>query len=100
MISVEFSFQGWSMVLPKVAAGDPFERVHEAGNGQGGRIVDQKVDMVGFPVELHQGRAHIRAHHAHDTFHVRQHAGGKHAPAIFGYEDQVGVQCMNDVATS
>ncbi len=78
--------------LPQPAGGHPLEAVDQPGDGHGGREVHQQVDMLGFPVELGQLRAEVRAHVPHDLLHPLQVSGTEYLVPVLGDENQVDMQ--------
>jgi hypothetical protein len=60
--------------------------------------VHEQVDVVGFAVELAQLGAEAGADVTRDLFAASQDGVGERAAPIFGDEDQMGVQTVDDTA--
>ena len=71
---------------------DALEAVDEVGHGDLGRVVDDKVDVVGVPVELGQLSAEVGADFPEDRPEVAQVLVVEHRRAVLGDKDQVDVE--------
>lgn len=86
-------------LLPQAAGRDPFEAVDQCGELNGRWIVNQKVYVVGFAVELGERCAELVAHLCHDRFASCQHRICESSSAIFGDKDQVRVEVVHNATT-
>src|SRR6266581_9283995 len=86
--------------LPQPAGGHSLEAVDQPGDGHGWREVHQQVDVPGFPVELGQLRAVVRAHVPHDLLHPLQVNRAEHLVPVLGDEDQVNMKDEDTVPAS
>jgi hypothetical protein len=71
---------------------DALEAVDEVGHGDLGRVVDDKVDVVGVPVELGQLSAEVGADFPEDRPEVAQVLVVEHRGAVPCDKDQVDVE--------
>ena len=78
--------------------GAAFESLGQNGNCQGGWIGQQKVDVVGFAVELHQLDVELGADRTHGVLAEGEHLPGEHPAAILRHENKVGVQQRHAVS--
>jgi len=54
--------------------------VYQCGDGQGGRVGDQQMDVVGLAVEFHQFGVELGAHRAHGVLAEGEHLPGPESP--------------------
>src|SRR5215472_6932323 len=86
--------------LPQPPRGHPFEAVDQPGDGDGGREVHQQVDMLGFPVELAEVCAEVRAYVPYDLLHPLQVSGTEYLVPVLGDENQMDMQEEDTVFAS
>jgi uncharacterized protein (DUF849 family) len=75
-----------------LAGGDPYEGIHQHGDGYLRRVLGQQVDVVVIPVALRLAGAEVTSGFGE---HVRQVDGvvsDERATPVFGHEDQVSVE--------
>jgi hypothetical protein len=86
-------------LLAHHATGDAFEAVHQIRQGDLGRVVDQQVNVIRLPAELHQSRLEVLSHRAQDALQCRHVLLPKNTTAILRHKDQVHVDFKNAVST-
>ena len=74
----------------------PLRGADQPGQRHFGRVVHEQVDVVVFAVELDQFGLEVRAHGAHGFFASCEDSVGERAAPVFGCEDQVGVEGVDD----
>ena len=70
----------------------PLEGVHQGRDGDLGRVIDQRVDMIVFAVELPQLRADVTADLPHRVLAAAEHARVEHAAPVLRHKDQMHVE--------
>ncbi len=76
------------------------EGVHQRGDRDFRRVLDQQVHVVVLPAALGQGRAEVVAHLPEHVLEIVDHVPGQDVPPVFRHEDQVNVQGGNNVPAS
>ena len=79
---------------------DAFEGVHQRRDGHLGRVLDQQMHMVVFPVALDQDGPEVLAHLPEHISQVADVLPVQDAAPVLGHEDQVDVQGGNNVPAS
>ena len=79
-------------------AGCSFEAVDERAQGDLGRIGDEQVHVVVFPVEFDEFAFEVSAYLVHDLFHVFEHGLGEYSSTVFRHKDQMGLEIVNACA--
>lgn len=79
-------------------AGCSFEAVDERAQGDLGRVGDEQVHVVVFPVEFDEFAFEVSAYLVHDLFHVFEHGLGKYSSTVFRHKDQMGLEIVNACA--
>lgn len=82
-------------LLPQPSTGHAFQAVDQSGENHLGWEGDERVDVIGFTVELHDLAFEVGCHFAHRLFHSGRVCGGEDWVPIFGSEDQVCMQREN-----
>jgi hypothetical protein len=85
-----------AVLLAQQPSGDAFERVDQRRECDLGRVVNQQVDVVVLAVELDQFGTEAVAHLDHDFFTAAQEFVGEHSTPVFGCEDQMSMQGVDD----
>ena len=83
---------GAGIFTPHGVGGAAFEPLQQRRDRQGGRVVHERVHVVGFAVELDQLDVEFGADGAHDVLAEGEHLVGEHRPPVFGHEHQMRVQ--------
>src|SRR5579859_2414207 len=76
-------------LLAKQATGNTLEAVHERGDSQLRRILNEQVHMVVFAVHFHERSLRIRTDLGEDAAQDVERTRVEHTAAIFCYEDQM-----------
>lgn len=79
-------------------AGCSFEAVDERAQGDLGRVGDEQVHVVVFPVEFDEFAFEVSAYLVHDLFHVFEHGLGEYSSTVFRHKDQMGLEIVNACA--
>lgn len=89
------------VVLAHSARVDALEAVDQPGEGERRGVVEERVGVVGFVVDLARFGAEVLADLPHDLLAVGEHLVVEHATPVLGDEYQVDVQVPDDApATS
>jgi hypothetical protein len=76
---------------------DALERIHEAGDRDVRRILDQEMNMVFFAVDLAERGSEVPAHVLKDASHPFEVLHCEDMVAVFGYEDQMNVNTEDNM---
>jgi hypothetical protein len=77
------------MLLFKQSRGDPFEAIHQARNGDFGRVVHQKVDMVLLAIALNEPGLKIQTDTGKNLTQVLQEGSRENVLTVFSNKDQM-----------
>lgn len=84
-------------VLAEQATGHALETVDQSGQGDFWRIMHQQVDVIVLAIALDQLRPKVSTDLGKDAAQVADGRIGQHVMAVFGDEDQMDMQHVNDV---
>jgi len=89
-----------SKLLAKHPAGDALEAVHERGERDLGRVVDEQVNMIGLAIELDELCVEIVTDGTKDRLERRHVLLTEDTAPVFGHEDQMCMDGKNAVSSS
>lgn len=90
----------YPVVLAKHPAGDPFECVHELGDRDLRRVLNQEVHVIVFAVALQERGLEVLARGPEHSREVIDHLSREHSAPVLSNEDQVDVHGRNNVPTT